>query len=805
MRIKTILSGLISATTLGSLAAIPVNAQDDVTLEEVVVTAQRREQNLQDVPVSVTAYSGQFLERANIRSATEYLALAPNVSFTEDGQTGARGLGISIRGVNNLVSGENAFINSIGVYLDEFSIASVPNQVANPQLPDMERVEILRGPQGTYFGRNSVGGALNITTKKPTEEFEGSISASIEDIDGSGEQYTVTGIFNVPISDSFAARGVLFYEDSDGYVENACAAGASAVSCPSAAANGFTPNGAPGSERDALMFRLNTLWDVSDSTRVSTTIIFAEDNQGTDENVPTGRLDLDSIDTFRIDTALDPGVGFYPNNRNKISHDINERTDNESTVGIINIEHQINENLTLKSVTGFIDAELDRLFDNDLVGGYDALRRINLYKGFSWSTELRLEWGTEKGDLIVGMLYAEDEQEQDNSVEVSTQPTAFFGGVGVLPPFPEGLGLARNSKNFEVESFALFADYTARLTDNWEFTFGARYTKDKVLNELSGFGTRPDGGGPPTFINFARDPASGSESFNNVSPRLVIRYLINDNNNVYFTWSEGYKAGGTSVGNDPSAAGNNGPIAVPYGEETLTNLELGYKGQLADGRIRLNASVFHLEWDDMQFESFRFLVPGDLSSNFEQTINIGAAEATGAEIELTAAVTQGLTFSAALGFLDTEITSNTNAEITGGFVVNLQGLEIPKSPEFTASAAAEYRVPFGENEAWVRLEWIHRDGQYSDIEGLTNQQTNGPSPNSGLARNATNEFPYRSPDYDVINLRAGVDLGQFSVGLYAQNLADEEYYTGTQENFGVSGIRVRPHPRIIGLNGTFRF
>lgn len=808
MKIKAILGGLVPITALSSVAAFPALAQNTVTLEEVVVTAQRRQQNLQDVPISVSAYSGDFLEKANIRSATEYLSLTPNVSFTEDGQTGSRGLGISIRGVNNLVSGENAFINSIGVYLDEFSIASVPNQVANPQLPDMERVEVLRGPQGTYFGRNSVGGALNLTTKKPTDEFEGSISAGFEDIDGSGSQYSVTGILNVPVSDSFAMRGVLFYEDSDGYVENACAAGASTTSCPAAAANGFTPNGADGSERDALMFRLNTQWDISDRTRVSTTFIYGEDDQGTDENVPSGRLDLDSIDTFGITQALDPGTGFYPNNRNKLSHDLDEHTQNESSVAILNIEHEISDTLTLKSVTGFIDAELDRFFDNDLVGGFDALRRINLYEGFSWSTELRLEWSTDKNDLILGLLYAEDDQEQQNSVEVSSQPTANFNGVGVLPPFPEGLGLARNNKNFEVESFALFADYTARLNDHWEFTFGARYTKDDVLNELEGFGIRPDGGGPPTFINFARAPASGSESFTNVSPRLVVRYLINDDHNMYFTWSEGYKAGGTSVGNDPSAAGANGPISVPYNEETLTNLEVGYKGEFSEGRVRLNASIFHLEWDDMQFESFRFLVPGDLSSNFEQTINIAGAEASGAEFELLAAVTEGLTISASAGYLDTEITSNTTAEITGGFVVNLQGLEIPKSPELTASFAAEYRMPisaFGANEWWARAEFIHRDGQYSDIEGLTNRQTNGPSPNSGLARNSPDEFPYLSPDYDVINVRVGFDAERYSVSAYIQNVGDEEYYTGTQENFGVSGIRLRPHPRIMGLSATLRF
>ena len=119
------------------------------------------------------------IERGNIKSAIDYLALTPNVSFTEDGQTGSRGLGISVRGVNNAVSGENAFVNTVGIYLDEFSVASVPNQVANPMLPDMARVEVLRGPQGTYFGRNSLGGALNLVTNKPSDELEGQIGGRL--------------------------------------------------------------------------------------------------------------------------------------------------------------------------------------------------------------------------------------------------------------------------------------------------------------------------------------------------------------------------------------------------------------------------------------------------------------------------------------------------------------------------------------------------------------------------------------------------------------------------------------------------
>ena len=129
------------------------------------------------------------------------------------------------------------------------------------------------------------------------------------------------------------------------------------------------------------------------------------------------------------------------------------------------------------------------------------------------------------------------------------------------------------------------------------------------------------------------------------------------------------------------------------------------------------------------------------------------------------------------------------------------GLDLPKAPEVTANLAGEYRWVVGANaEAWVRLEYIHRDGQYADIEGIANRQLHGPTPNNAMLTHTSgpNEFPYRTPDHDLLNLRAGVEWGSWSVTGFVQNLTDEKYYTGTQENFGVSGIRLRPNPRTFG-------
>jgi iron complex outermembrane recepter protein len=799
-------------SALATIVAFPVYSQS--ALEEVVVTAQRREQSLQEVPVSVTAFSGATIEQANITSARDYLALTPNVAFTDDGQTGSKGVGIAIRGVGNLVSGENATVNSVGVYLDGFSIASVPNQVANPSLPDMQSIEVLRGPQGTFFGRNSVGGALNLRSAEPTDEFGYKLSIGGESYDGGNEMGNVTAVVNAPLSDTFRVRGLLSYEDSGGRVKNACRSGASAAECPNAAFNGFTPNGAKNSGYEEITARLKASWDMSEDTTVGLTFIYSDADQGHDENIPSGILDVDTVDTLGIADAIDPGTGFFPNNQNTLSHDVPEFNKNEAIITILNVQHELSDKMKLTSISGFIDAENTRLFDQDLVGGVDTLDRRNKYTGFSWSTELRLDYSGDSVDWTVGMMYAKDDQEQENKVGISTNATALINGTtGWLPPFPQGLGLAFNEKNFEIENKSIFADMTFHMTDTLDLIAGGRFSADQVEKGLAAQGIGPDGScmcgpGPGFFESFVNSPRPESNAeidFTDFSPRFGARFQVSDEVNIYAMVSKGYKPGGHSVGNNTNAAGAPA-FNTPYGKETLWNYELGFKSEFFDNRLRVNASLFHLKWNDLQFESFFFLTPGNLATNFEQTINIPDAKGDGIEIEFVALPTDNLTISGALGYLQTKITSQQTVELSGGWRPELQGLGLPKAPELTANLVGEYRWPIGNNEAWVRLEYIHRDGQYSDIEGLTNLQLRGPAPNNGLVHTVgAGEFPYLSPDYDLLNLRAGFQMGAFSITGYVENLTDEKYYTGTQENFGVSGIRLRPNPLTFGGSISYSY
>ena len=851
MKIKTCLFAVLTTSL-----AVPVYAQS--VLEEIVVKAQRREQSLQDVPVSVTAFTGDTLENLKITEASQYLQMTPNVSYTEDGQVGARGISIAMRGVSNINTDESAFIQSIGVYLDEFSVSAVANATLNPQLLDLERVEVLRGPQGTYFGRNSVGGALNIQTQRPGDEFGYKIIAGGHGYETTGSQWNAGAIVNIPFSDNFRARAVLFYEDNSGIVKN------------------IVPDGGD-SGHDFVMGRINAEFTPSDATTINVTFMRTVEEQGMDETVPSGVWDTDTVATFVLNrpdgatfnSALDDGTGFWPQNRDKAAHTaIGERNDNSSTISIINITHQLTDEITLKSITGRIDTENEKVFDNDLVPE-DLVNRYQARDAESWSTEFRVEFSNERFDWITGFLYAEDKV-ADVPLDgtpggglgvVTGVTTAVDGGVsldpvpggnpnvpivmpgvvdfaltGALPPLfdlsggavpggfhlwhfvgggtpdmlpPLCLGCALRQNNND--SWSVFSDITWHATEQLDLTVGFRYTEDDITarTEEIGLVRKPRIADIPVF--------TAGDTFDDFTPRFSIGWQATDDMRLYATVSRGYKAGGYTLDYDGNAP-NMGIVNERFDEETLWNYEIGLRSEWFDRRLRLNISGFYLEWSDMQLETFFFATPGDATSNIQKTINVDEAEAKGFEIELAAAPAERFLITAGLGYTDSEITSDDFAQISGNLRVSLKDQTLPRSPEWTWNMAAQYSWPWDGNEMYIRGEWIYRDSQFSTIEDTTYRQTSSVAlpANPGLPATGDNVltvmpdrsdgFPFRSPDYHLVNIRAGAVINEsWEFNVYVNNVFDEEYFTGTGENFGLSGFRLRPHPRYFGGGVSYSF
>jgi iron complex outermembrane recepter protein len=726
-------------------------------LQEVVVTAQRRTESLQEVPISISAFTATDLERAGMNEARDYLTLSPNVSFADDGQTGNRSIRIAIRGVSNVSLGDRAVPNALGYYIDEFNVGTVANGTINPALLDLQRVEVLRGPQGTYFGRNSSGGAINISTNLPDNHWFAEAAAYGGNFDTHGGRLIV----NAPVSDTFFLRGVVGFESSTGIVKN------------------INPNGTPNSGYDQTDARLAARWLVTDRLTADFSYTYSHDSEGLDADVNTGVLELDTIGIegpgFR---PISDGLGFYPQNQTLVDHRRYEWNRNQLDSENLRLSYDF-DSFTLKSITGEIKTRNSRMFDEDAVS-VDTIYRHNEWHAESYGEELRLQ--SKPGgalDWVVGALYARDKVSLYNLVALGTEFSYTYPDtgmtVGLAPPFPN-LPVNENLTGYIDRSVAAYGELTWRPIDKWAFTLGGRFTHDEIDDTVTGlvaFGTpQPD--------------LAGNSSFNDFSPRLVATYKLSADANLYASISHGYKAGGNDL---------NGALpqhTKPFSPEKIWNYEVGYKSEFWDHRALLNASAFYLKWKDLQSEVNYLVNPTDISSAVQLTENASSASSKGVDVELRVRPIEPLTLGLSAGYLKATFGSFPTA-VVYGVPVDLSGLDLPQSPHFTGSAVAEWAQPITTKvDGYVRYEEVYRSQSESNLEGVA------------AGRLGLGTFPFQMPSFAVANLHAGISDGGWSVNGSVENLFDKEYYTGTGDHFGFGGVRVRPHPRMWRLELVYR-
>lgn len=826
---------------LASIAVPPsIVAQE---LEEIVVTATRREERLQDVPVSITAFSSEQIVNQNLSEAKDYLLLTPNVNFTEDGEVGQRSVGISMRGVSdfaNTFTGVGGLSNSFGIYLDEFNVANNSTKTANPQLQDLERLEVLRGPQGTYFGRNATGGALNLTTKLPHDEVEYEIGAGFSRFN----TWNVTGIINAPVTDTFFVRAVTFFEESDGFLHNQSSTGR-------------------GNDYDHFNTRVALRWEVNDRFTADLSVMRTVENDGTDSNVNAGVTDFDTpnstpnilqldpdgdLDVFGLYADIfpvDSGGGFFPGNTRIIAKDFAEFNENESTIVNLRLNYA-GDNWSLRSITGFLDSESHRQFDQDLAQ-YSLYETYGGRTGDTISQELRFTYESDRWDLIVGGLYAEDEADTYGVSPIGRHGFFFIDAADLLPDGTLAPGFESRCfclapgdiidgariDTFDADSLALFAEVNFDLTDTLKLTLGVRYTDDDIEVNEADFERVPFPQQPLDEYRAFQQPAptdprvidfnSGTASSDAVTPRIVLNWKASDELTTYASASNGYKPGGLTFQDTAT-----GKLVVPFEDESLWSYEIGAKWRGFDNRLQVNAAAFFMDWDDLQMPSVTISIENNMVVNNFRIIN-AEAESTGLELEIQGLATDNLLLGGSLGLLEAEFTSfnATSADpdqpknlpfVINNMGFNLDGQTLPRSPETTVSLFGQYNFEVAGHDSWVRLDWIYRDEITSDIEAVVSQleiedtavsaalgldtEFNG----NGLGGSGQaipwprGAFPVVVPSYDVLNLRAGISGDRWAITGYVENLTDENYYTGTQENFGIGGFRIRPHFRVYGIN-----
>lgn len=715
-------------------------AQETSRIEEIVVTAQRREQNLQDVPISISAFSSEAIEKNMFSDVSEYMTRTPNASFITNGARSYRQ--VSIRGITNF----RGFVGSstTGFYVDDFSVAG---STINPPIMDIERIEILRGPQATYFGRNALGGGISITSKSPENDFYSSIMADYSSYNTIDTQAVV----NVPlVEDNLAVRFNLKHQESDGHIENVH---------PVGGGNDFRYQYAKASIRytPTENLTIDTMWQ------------WASENVGMREGIPSGVFDTfsggvlyaglfpDRDGDGRSDPPIDT-VGFYPENRDRVNFNRPQDVGTDFRNGVIRIDYQMSD-LLLTSITGYINSDL--FLNGDIDGGsWDYFHEYRNLEQESYSQEFRLQNSDDsRWKWNIGLLYAHDEGSAFNRTLVGEEE--IFG-------LPNNFLIDREDSTDDADYWALFGQVEYDLTEKLSVSVGGRYSEERISADIEGFS-----GVLVTIL-------SVEDTFTDFSPRLALTYAANDALTYYGTVSKGFKSGGVQIA--PS------PERESFEPETLWNYEVGVKAGLLDERLRLNAAVFYMDWEDLQVAFQENLIDED--GNFVLYGGIDNAEAAtskGVELSATALIGENLLVNFSAGFLDAKF-DRFIAFIDSQNRV-LDGQTIPNAPERTFSADAEYG--FNISDAWrgyIRGEWNYRD----EIRATT----------SAMVQSG---FPWEVPSYDVFNLRVGMQREDLSIVAYAENLFDSVYYTNAYEKANTGGLIIEPSFRTYGVRLTYEF
>jgi iron complex outermembrane recepter protein len=711
------------ATAVGSPAVLAQSDSESFSLEEVVVTARRRSENLQDVPIAVTAISGDALAIKGASDITELAQSVPSVTLEPSRATNST-LTAFIRGVGQQdpLAG---YEQGVGLYLDDVFLARPQGSVLD--IYDVERIEILRGPQGTLYGRNTVGGAIKYVTRRLSDELGGSVSATY----GSYDQVDLVGTVSVPLGDSFRIGGSVASFQRDGYGEN-------------------KTTGDDQYDKDVVAYRVSAEWLPTDDLLVR----FAYDDTQDDSSAVAGFRPYPGAVSGApvLNDIYDTTAGASDN---QTTAGINGNNEVEADGWMVSVDWNLGDAWTLRSITAdredYTESVID--FDSLAVDDFDA---PVIYDNEQFSQEFQLLFSGDKMNLVTGLYYIDAEASNDFDVVLGQLGRSAYGDE--LTAYTGG--------TVETESWSAFADLTWNFTDRLSAAVGGRYTEDKRSADV--FRGSYLGTGSPFFGN---DDASllavtsdyeAEKTFYDFSPRFNVSYLLNDDVTVYGGYSQGFKAGMF----DPRGANLVTP-AVEDGvdPEELDSYEIGLKSSYWNGRAITNIALFYSEYTDMQVPgSVGIDTNGDgINDDFVGTLtNAGEAEISGIEIEGNFLFTENFSVQVAASFLDAEIKE---------WIVNDMDVsddrEVQNTPEEMAYIGFTYNTIAFSGDLTLNANWSYK-GDTTQFE----------VPQPDLDQDS----------YDMVNASVvWISEGDsWLLGLHGKNLTDEEVKTAGY-CFGVSG------------------
>lgn len=711
------------ATAVGSPAVTAQSDEQRFSLEEIVVTARRRSESLQDVPIAVTALTGDELTLKGASDITELAQSVPSVTLEPSRATNTT-LTAFIRGVGQQdpLAG---FEQGVGLYLDDVYMARPQGNVID--IYDVERIEILRGPQGTLYGRNTVGGAIKYVTRRLDDELRGSLKGTY----GSYDQIDLVGTVSMPLGETLRIGGTVASFQRDGYGEN-------------------KTTGDDQYNKDIFAYRLSAEWLPTDDLLVR----FAYDDAQDDSNPVAGfrpypgAVSGDPV----LSDVYDSTAGIA---NAASSAGINGNNEVESDGWMISVDWTIGNNFTLRSITANRSDYTESVIDFDSLA-VDDLDVPVIYDNEQFTQEFQLLYSGDKLNLVSGLFWIDAEASNDFDVVLGQLGRAAYGEE--LTAYTGGI--------VETESWSAFVDVTWNFTEKLSVAVGGRYTEDKRSADVFrgsylGVGSPFFGNDDAIFLGATSD-YEAERTFYDFSPRLNVSYLWTDDITVYGGYSQGFKAGMF----DPRGANLLTP-AVEDGvdSETLDSYEIGLKSSYWDGRAVTNVAVFYSEYSDMQVPgSVGVDTNGDgVNDDFVGTLtNAGEAEISGIEIEGTFLLTENFSMQVAASFLNTDITEwiVNDVDVSGD-------REVQNTPEEMAYIAFNYNMDAFGGQMAFNLNWSYK-GDVTQFEI--------PAPDLD------------QDSYDMINASAVwiSDSDNWLVGLHGKNLTDEEVKTAGY-CFGANG------------------
>ncbi len=754
------MKNIIYRSILPLAIAASAGIAHSVVLDEIIVTAQQRAESLQDVPVSVAAVTAEKMSDAGVVDLQGLSEYVPNFTINETGISTT----ISIRGIS---SGINpGFEQSVGMYND--GVFYGRGQLARIPMIDMERVEVLRGPQGILFGKNSIAGAVSQITAKPTDEFEGSITALYEPDHGEEDlRLVVSG----PLAENLSGRLALLTRDLDGYVKNAF-------------------NGEDEQQESEDVIRASLRWDINEDmtanlkvSRSTFDVIGRNLEVYNSIGAPDHITVLNALQGFEVDAEL-----------NYIGDNNGHFSNNEVNNATVTFDWDL-EGLTLTSTTAYVDYEFSENCDCDFTGAaiFDAAGQEE-YRQFS--QEFRFVSDID-GDFnyIAGVFFQSTDLEYADQI-ILPDPTvitaALVGaGAGSLAPLAAGSSTNREL-NQEGDIWAVFAQTTWSIANNMRLTVGGRYSQEtKDADRLQQHISSPTSpfAGATLPVGIATDPynllygifaiepyemITGELDDDSFTPVITLEWDLSEDTMTYATWTKGHKSGGFDARSNghPDAAVMNAinPLTSAsitgsweFDREETTSIELGSKMRLADGAAELSLAFYLTEYTDLQVSQF----DGTLGFN---VTNAGEATVQGLEVDGRWAVSEKVTLTGSAAYLDFNYDRFPNSQCYFGQVPNspdfpglcdVTGERKEYTPEFQANIGAAWSDTVAHNllmSASLDLSYVGDYIYTPNLDPRTEQDA-----------------------YTLVNARVALSSseGDWQVALIGRNLSDE-----TVINFG---------------------